>query len=110
MKHTPEPWKTDGETSVRASDHSIVIVPKHRRVPAARKQTELDLRRIVACVNSCEGITTFALDDTIIEQLLDTHRQLASGRVGGEQIPASVQELAQNRLDALTMTEPPEHS
>ena len=61
-KYTRGPWKTEGEgihAIIRGGDATIVAV--RHRLPA--DVHEANARRIVACVNACEGISTENLED-----------------------------------------------
>ena len=64
QKHTPEPWKCFGNNvSAFAGDDSITIcltVQNHN--PNYYCDQEANSRRIVACVNACEGLSQDALD------------------------------------------------
>ena len=68
-KHTPEPWSVDG-TSVYIHDAEGRTVAKttgnlkHYR-DGDRWQEEANARRIVACVNFCEGRTTEELERAV---------------------------------------------
>jgi len=66
-KHTPEPWKVeltddpeDGSDAyaVDCEDHSIALMD----APGGLALNEANARRIVACVNACEGIGTDTLE------------------------------------------------
>ena len=61
-KYTRGPWKTEREgihALIRGGDATIVAV--RHRLPA--DVHEANARRIVACVNACEGISTENLED-----------------------------------------------
>ena len=61
-KFTKGPWKTEREgihALIRGGDATIVAV--RHRLPA--DVHEANARRIVACVNACEGISTENLED-----------------------------------------------
>ena len=61
-KYTRGPWKTEGEgihAIIRGGDATIVAV--RHRLPA--DVHEANARRIVACVNACEGISTDELEE-----------------------------------------------
>lgn len=73
-KHTPEPWITDatgdgGDIArhiMNANGHGPVYIarlPMVGTLGRAYKSQEANARRIVACVNACEGITTERLED-----------------------------------------------
>ena len=60
-KYTRGPWKTEGEgihAIIRGGDATIVAV--RHRLPA--DVHEANARRIVACVNACEGVDTELLE------------------------------------------------
>lgn len=61
QKHTPGPWYPDANGTVRA--RSVVPRPGVEDERVASRLTDADARRIVACVNACEGISTAYLDD-----------------------------------------------
>lgn len=52
-KHTPGPWKAYDNCVFAMRDHTLYVIDK--------AQSEANARRIVACVNACEGISTEAL-------------------------------------------------
>lgn len=56
MLHTQEPWDTDGTAVYQHGYGHIAIAPRHKLGTGGAKQSELNLRRIVACVNACQGI------------------------------------------------------
>jgi len=65
--HTPAPWKVGRGSRIEAGGY-IVADMTHRPVfsgplaPKPRPTAEADARRIVACINACEGIDTEALE------------------------------------------------
>ena len=67
-KHTPGPWHTGGKDGriVYAADgfavaDATVFHGRHRAKDAAPTETQ-NARRIVACVNACEGVPTAYLE------------------------------------------------
>lgn len=72
MKHTKEPWRVhllDRRTMI-ASDGENGYLAETRKV----KRGDIDVvnaKRIVACVNACEGITNEALEQGIVQAGLD---------------------------------------
>ena len=86
MKHTKGPWKYEKELSARSGEWLISVDagacwrgnPIAETRPATGDEAA-NARRIVACVNACEGIPTEKLDeiahcigmrtDVLIEQL-----------------------------------------
>jgi hypothetical protein len=85
MDHTPEPWKTDAYLIVaevpsgRPGGEVIVqCTPTVSRVRSL-EQDKANARRIVAAVNACVGISTEALEDGVIEELVEALRQTADG-------------------------------
>jgi hypothetical protein len=76
-KHTPGPWKAYDDCMFAMRDHTLYVIDK--------AQSEANARRIVACVNACEGISTEALEhrghllqaeDSIIKRLNAEHAEL----------------------------------
>lgn len=58
MSHTPEPWEVTDLRYIRQSNE-----PRHVVARAAKMDgMEANARRIVACVNACEGIDTESLE------------------------------------------------
>ena len=78
-EHTKEPWEyrlhnpEGGNQSLyieaprdgRCSDGVAEIIPRGKG-----KLGEPDARRIVACVNACQGIPTEALEDGVVEEMV----------------------------------------
>ena len=69
MNHTKEPWAV-GDTNYSIWENQYQAIDKTRRViftcnavkPEYHEQAKIDARRIVACVNACEGIKTETLE------------------------------------------------
>ena len=61
MKHTPEPWKAVGQDIRDGNEDNIVTVP-YGDDP---EQAEANARRIVSCVNACEGINPDAVPELL---------------------------------------------
>ena len=73
MKHTKEPWVA--EKTLQGRDSSISN-SRGKTIAIAYKNENIDgddlanAKRIVACVNACEGITNEALEEGLIEEAL----------------------------------------
>ncbi|NOZ67907.1 MAG: hypothetical protein GXP46_01350 [Deferribacteres bacterium] len=66
FKHSPEPWRNESITILGADGKKIAIMAS----PFDLKRQEANVRRIVACVNACAGISTDALNSGAIENLI----------------------------------------
>lgn len=66
QKHTPEPWYFDTKSRVGVDDLSICAVDAIDEYRPGGwdfgETSEANARRIVACVNACEGLSQDALD------------------------------------------------
>jgi hypothetical protein len=64
-KHTPEPWRvsTVSDYRVSASDGIGVCITDGVSPRRATNENAPNARRIVACVNACEGISTEDLEE-----------------------------------------------
>ena len=62
-KHTPGPWSVGYFCDIRANDgyHSLATVSSHYGLPGGA-----NARRIVECVNACEGLA----DPSVVPELL----------------------------------------
>ena len=70
-KHTPEPWhlcEVENETGrikhlvpVDAEKMSLLTIVENDQATFAAIYNDDDARRIIACVNACEGIPTYQL-------------------------------------------------
>jgi hypothetical protein len=58
MSHTKEPWIFE----LPDADHEGIIIGRHGGEVVDGEFSEANARRIVACVNACEGISNDALD------------------------------------------------
>lgn len=56
-QHTPEPWTSEGDAVYQGRHGGFGL----RNGP----NPEADARRIVACVNACEGLSTALLENTV---------------------------------------------
>jgi len=78
--HTPEPWRYVDEST--PADAEIGI--RNFAIESASGEwdiaslifNEANARRIVATINACKGISTDALEERVIGELLDTCKQL----------------------------------
>ena len=63
-KHTPGPWSVGYFCDIRANDgyHSLATVSSHYGLPGGA-----NARRIVECVNACEGLA----DPSVVPELLE---------------------------------------
>jgi len=88
-QHTQGPWKILPEEctkpyirirgTVLGGRYKVanVLAPAYEGVPdREREETVANARRIVACVNACEGISTKALESDVIKELLVTAQTL----------------------------------
>ena len=64
--HSPEPWRNESITILGADEKKIAIMAS----PFDLKRQEANVRRIVACVNACVGISTEALESGAIRNLI----------------------------------------
>lgn len=65
QKHTPEPWRVSGNGTMRFIDASVGNGMAQEVATCMRVEhgdMEANARRIVACVNACEGIPTDYLE------------------------------------------------
>lgn len=72
MEHTKEPWRVhllDRRTMI-ASDVENGYLAETRHIHSGDIE-EINAKRIVACVNACAGITNEALENGLIEHLLN---------------------------------------
>lgn len=69
--HTPEPWRyeNDGESVLLYADGEYVGEADCRH--ADIETDEINARRIVACVNACQGVSTEVLETDHINQALE---------------------------------------
>ena len=58
MSHTPEPWEVTDLRYIRQSNEPRHVVARASKMDGM----EANARRIVACVNACAGIETYALE------------------------------------------------
>ncbi|MFB0517579.1 MAG: hypothetical protein ACETWG_13400 [Candidatus Neomarinimicrobiota bacterium] len=75
MSYTREPWKEVDGLLIRPQEDNFTIV----EVPVDRRdarETPGNLKRIVACVNACEGIPTDSLNKLDVRNLLQALGQL----------------------------------
>jgi hypothetical protein len=117
MEHTPTPWKVYNSTDVftdlgqanRQGIHADKTTAWHIAdcsvgktlvdgdlVELSFKEAQANARRIVACVNACEGVETENLERGIIKQM---------GEEWNENHPAELERLRQQNaalVDALT--------
>lgn len=84
--HTPEPWSCDGSTTLYATpDESdeMTMIEVNANITEAGWDTvafieaiwpgaHANARRICAAVNACEGISTEALEQGVVAELLST--------------------------------------
>jgi hypothetical protein len=65
MSHAPEPWTYDEKGSLLRDVSGQIVTIGRTPAPTPRTVSSdalpVDMRRIVACVNACRGISTEAL-------------------------------------------------
>ena len=87
-EHTPEPWKTDScyivAEVVGGRPGGEVIAQCRRTVAGSGSPAEFDanVRRIVACVNACEGKTIEELE--FVAETIAGMKELLLCRIKGE--------------------------
>ncbi|HEY7330684.1 MAG TPA: hypothetical protein VH592_23795 [Gemmataceae bacterium] len=68
--HTPEPWRIIGKT-VKCTDHGrLYNIARVDNKLFTGEANEANARRICAAVNACKGISTEALEQGIVADLL----------------------------------------
>jgi hypothetical protein len=74
MSYPPEPWHVkshpDANITLIGNDKGWVFYLTHNDEFLPEIQ-EASARRIVACVNACEGIPTEALEDGVVRELIE---------------------------------------
>jgi hypothetical protein len=60
MPHSPEPWKAFSLHITDAAGDTVISA--NEDYTSTMLQSERDIRRIVACVNACQGISTEELE------------------------------------------------
>ena len=76
MKHTPGPWKYDGQEAVYPSApiEAPTCLPICHVSYEQSERSPANLRRIVACVNACEGIVDPSAVPEMLDELKNCHR------------------------------------
>jgi hypothetical protein len=72
--HTPEPWwiDDDGFIAAGSGDTYCTVADPHCRPTAdCGEENDANARRIVAAVNACEGLSTEALEQGVVAELLE---------------------------------------
>jgi hypothetical protein len=69
-KHTPETWRADGRRFY--AGETLVGT-----IDGGYRNDDADARRIVACINACEGISTVILEHAATTDAVDRLRLLA---------------------------------
>jgi hypothetical protein len=70
MNHTKEPWEVFEWDDSQSAIHFMSVVSKLTGEMVAAYLPIADAKRIVACVNACEGITNDVLEEGLIEKAL----------------------------------------
>ena len=70
IRHTPEPWVVDGRDIVNRTGWKV-----------GSASYSSNSRRIVACVNACEGIPLKALEAGVVREILKECDKIAEGRL-----------------------------
>jgi hypothetical protein len=70
VRHTPEPWTVDGRDIVNRTGWKV-----------GSTSYSSNSRRIVACVNACEGVPLDALEAGVIREILLLCDQTAEGKL-----------------------------
>jgi len=85
MEHTPEPWKINRQgicldgVGIDTEDDSVVEVACSDCTGDDERLSEVNARRIVACVNACRGIPTEALEGELLKPLLPSSARKPNG-------------------------------
>lgn len=97
QKHTPEPWRTDGGYSWGKQGGQFAVCNDNDAlmVTTAVGNDGANARRVVACVNACEGIETDRL-----EKFLGAETQRSIIRMSG-----SLAEITRQRDELLAALE-----
>ena len=112
MMHTKEPWVA---TNIPMSGRIVCVVPHEDSqandwfilVPGKRGSTEDDARRIVACVNACQGIANPKAVGNVVEALrwlVNLHMGVSKGG-GGDIGDAEWQDAIDEGIAALAALE-----
>lgn len=87
--HTPTPWHTHGpdfhaayERNGRPQHHWVGTCDNEGGIVPLEEQ-EANSRRIVACVNACEGLGTEGLERGVVAGLLAAAQKLVGSIEGG---------------------------
>ena len=92
-QHTPEPWATTQSiayASIRDASGNLIADTCFSSCNGDVELGEANARRIVACVNACEGIPTDDLEDTKLLPMLDSYGVAIQQR---DDLQAQVDEL-----------------
>lgn len=76
--HTKEPWVVERAHDIDAIAWvgQFAVLPADHATKGARGNTEDDARRIVACVNACQGLPTDELEQKgLVAEVLDLEQQ-----------------------------------
>ena len=70
--HTPEPWEQDNNDFFAVTaDNDGLLVAETEIHDRTDEECYANARRIVAAVNTCEGIATSALEQGVVADLLE---------------------------------------
>ncbi len=99
MEHTKEPWSYPSDEGARRITNMETIIAWKRECGF----TDADARRIVACVNACEGVPTEQLEwdkSMFIDMMKDADRYRAIRNGCGTSLYSILNTYEEEELDA----------
>jgi hypothetical protein len=81
MNYTKEPWEVFEWDDRQSAIHFMSVVSKLTGEMVAAYLPIADAKRIVACVNACEGITNEALEAGVVEWGVNMANDITSGDI-----------------------------
>ena len=97
MSHTPEPWEVTDSRYIRQSNGPRHVVARATKMDGM----EANARRIVACINACEGMDTESLESIAGRIAAKSVLQMHANYVGNKAKFASLEEQRDKLLAAL---------
>jgi len=90
-QHTPGPWEIDEFHNIQTPDGQLLLggVVTPMTAGSSMQTAHVNASRIVAAVNACEGISTKALEDGVVKELLEALEYYTEAKcsvVDGDQI------------------------
>jgi hypothetical protein len=100
-KHTPGPWARDHFRQIAGKNGQVVYVDDFTFGSHSTKESQANTRRIVACINACEGFSIEELEDAnLFKDSIESQSEIIALKKQRDDLIVALKQIQSATVDA----------